>query len=100
MFTLVHSFSGGTTPGSLASPTLDAAGNIYGTSENNGHQAGLVFELMPVSGGWTYTSYDFNGNDGGSPSSSVTLDASGNLYGTASLGGGSCDCGVVWEITP
>ena len=100
MFNLVHAFSGRTTPGPLAGPTLDAAGNIYGTSVNNGEQGGLVFELMPASGGWTYTSYDFNGSNGASPSSSVTLDASGNLYGTASVGGGSCDCGVVWELTP
>ena len=100
IFTLVHAFSGRTTPGPLASPTLDAAGNIYGTSENYGEQGGLVFELMPASGGWTYTSYDFKGSNGASPTSSVTLDASGNLYGTASSGGGSCDCGVVWEITP
>ena len=100
-FTQVHSFSGGTTPGPLASPTLDAAGNIYGTSANDGNHSGLVFELMPAGGEWTYTSYNFNGTDGGSPSSGVSLDASGNLYGTASLGGGGgCDCGVVWEITP
>ena len=99
-FTVVHTFSGDTNPGPLATPTLDPAGNIYGTSETNGHQSGLVFELTPASGGWNYTSYDFNGSNGASPQSGVTLDAGGNLYGTASSGGGSCDCGVVWEVTP
>ena len=33
----------------------------------------------------------------------VVLDAAGNIYGTADLGGsGQCleGCGTVWEITP
>ncbi len=100
-FTLVHSFVGGTNPGPLATPTLDAAGNIYGTSETNGKGFGLAFELTPSGGGWNYTAYDFDGSNGNEPGSSVALDASGNLYGTAPIGGTTgCDCGVVWEITP
>jgi uncharacterized repeat protein (TIGR03803 family) len=99
-FTLLHSFSGRTNPGPLATPTLDAAGNIYGTFPYNGEGFGGVFELTPSGGGWTFTSYDFDGSNGDAPSSSVALDASGNLYGTTSSGGTGCACGVVWEITP
>lgn len=98
-FTVLHSFSGQTTPGPLATPTLDAAGNIYGTSETNGEGFGSAFKLTPTGGGWTYTSYDFNQSDGQYPGCSIALDANGNLYGTAPLGGHG-DNGVVWEITP
>lgn len=51
--------------------------------------------------------YQFTGGaDGGSPSSGLLMDASGNLYGTTYYGGstsGSCGnygCGVVFELTP
>jgi len=99
-FTLLHSFAGRTNPGPLATPTLDAAGNIYGTSETNGNNFGFAFKLTPSGGGWNFTSYDFDGSNGNEPGSSVALDASGNLYGTAPVGGTGCDCGVVWQITP
>lgn len=50
--------------------------------------------------------YTFTGGaDGGDPSSSLVMDASGNLYGTTDSGGNlqDCDgygCGVVFELTP
>jgi len=50
--------------------------------------------------------YQFTGGaDGGSPSSSLLMDTSGNLYGTTLYGGigGSCGnsgCGVVFELNP
>jgi uncharacterized repeat protein (TIGR03803 family) len=50
--------------------------------------------------------YQFTGGvDGGGPSSSLVMDASGNLYGTTYNGGsatgscGSSGCGVVFELT-
>jgi uncharacterized repeat protein (TIGR03803 family) len=99
-FTLLHSFSGRTTPGPTATPTLDAAGNIYGTSPYTGEdEFGEAFKMTPTGGGWTYTSYHFDLSDGQHPECSVALDANGNLYGTAPFGGAG-DSGVVWEITP
>jgi uncharacterized repeat protein (TIGR03803 family) len=83
----------------------DAAGNIYGTSVQGGtYGGGTVFELSPSSSGWIHTVlYSFTGGaDGGEPYKGVTLDAQGNLYGTAVTGGsGSCDggCGVVFKLT-
>ena len=68
---------------------------------------GWIFELIPSNGGWTYVDlHDFTGGaDGAEPIGDLTLDAQGNLFGTASVGGsmGTCGengCGVVWEITP
>ena len=47
--------------------------------------------------------YSFTGGaDGGEPYKGVTLDAAGNIYGTAVTGGsGSCEggCGVTYKLT-
>ncbi len=102
----MYSFTGGIF-GPFASLSMDAAGNIYGTTDGDGaYGYGNVFKLTPMNGGWSYTDlHDFTGgSDGAYPLySGVALDASGNLYGTAA-GGGSTNCtdgcGVVWEITP
>jgi uncharacterized repeat protein (TIGR03803 family) len=99
-FNLLYSLTGGDGPwGSLV---MDAAGNLYGaTNEEGAYGVGTVFKLTPSGGGWTYTDlYDFTGgNDGEYPICSVILDANGNIYGTAA-GGGAYGYGVVWEITP
>jgi uncharacterized repeat protein (TIGR03803 family) len=103
--TVLWNFSGN--GGSLASLTMDALGNLYGTTYADGSsQKGNVFKLSPSGQGWTYTSlHDFTGgSDGAYPIGGVSLDAHGNLYGTTSSGGtgSACNggCGVVWEITP
>jgi uncharacterized repeat protein (TIGR03803 family) len=45
--------------------------------------------------------YEFQGPpDGYSPSASLILDASGNLYGTTQLGGTGVGAGTVFELTP
>lgn len=75
-------------------------GNLYGAAACGGvYNDGIVFELSPsLGGGWTYKDlHDFDGNDGADPIGRVTLDASGNLYGTA-LTGGSNGVGVVWQV--
>jgi len=102
--------SGSYPPGSYAVLTMDAAGNLYGTTLIDGaYNEGSVFKLTPSDGGWTLTTlHSFTGGaDGGSPYGQVILDANGTIYGTASAGGptvGECQqnlgCGVVWEITP
>ena len=99
-FNLLHTFTGYAGPSD--SLTMDAAGNLYGTSEADGlYQEGTVFKLTPSDGGWTYTDlHDFTGgSDGAFPVGSVTLDSQGNLYGTTNIGG-TANAGVVWEITP
>src|SRR5262245_57360745 len=84
---------------------IDAAGNLYGTSVLGGEfGGGTVWQLSPVGDSWVHTVlYSFTGGaDGGEPYKGVTLDANGNLYGTAVTGGsGSCEggCGVRYRVS-
>jgi len=102
-FDLLYSFSGNTyQPGSYGNLAQDAAGNLYGTTRNDGaNGVGSIFKLTPSGSGWTYTSlHDFTGgSDGGNPYGNLAFDADGNLFGTAKVGGAH-GFGVVWEITP
>jgi uncharacterized repeat protein (TIGR03803 family) len=111
-FQVLHNFSGtkGTYCGLSAALSMDAAGNLYGTTFCDGaNQHGNVFKLTNTPNGWVYSSlYDFTGgSDGSGPTSNVTIDTDGTLYGTASQGGsfaGDCvndnGCGTVWMIKP
>jgi uncharacterized repeat protein (TIGR03803 family) len=88
--------------GPLASLTMDGSGNLYGTAYMDGAAGfGSVFKLTRSGNNWTYTDlHDFTGGaDGGYPGGGVVLDSSGNLYGTAVLGG-SNNLGVLYQITP
>lgn len=100
-FTLLYSQSGN--PQNRASRlTMDAAGNLYGTTYDDGQYGrGSVFKLTPSMGGWTYTSlHDFTGgSDGNGPASPVVLDSHGNVYGTTQLGG-MYGNGVAFQIAP
>ena len=81
---------------------MDAGGNLYGTTFQDGlHSLGSVFKLTNSGGSWTYDSFhDFaGGSDGELPLSNLVSDSSGNLYGTTALGGGN-GAGVIMEITP
>jgi uncharacterized repeat protein (TIGR03803 family) len=100
---LIYSFAGNA-DGEYTDTELvmDPAGNLYGTSVQGGALGGgTVFRVTP-SGVHTVL-YNFSGGaDGGEPYKGVTLDAQGNLYGTAVTGGGgSCEggCGVVYKLT-
>ena len=85
---------------------LDSLGNLYGTTYSGGitgnpacpeNGCGTIFELQPSDSGWTETVlHAFSGDyfsDAGAPRSRLVFDASGNLYGTSSLG-------TAFEISP
>jgi uncharacterized repeat protein (TIGR03803 family) len=79
---------------------FDQAGNIYGTTPNDGtYGGGTAFELTHTGGGWTETILHQFGNtgDGSRPLHSVVLDSAGNAYGTTS-GGGEYGYGSVFQL--
>jgi len=101
-YDFLYGLSGGIGFGPYDKMTMDAAGNLYGTTYADGaYGYGSVFKLTRSEGGWAYTSlHDFTGgSDGASPMCRLAFDSSGNLYGTAS-GGGEHGKGVVFQITP
>jgi uncharacterized repeat protein (TIGR03803 family) len=83
--------------------TIDAAGNVYGTTTTGTETAyGTAFELSPMAGGgWGYKRlHGFTGGlDGGSPQSSLFVDAAGNVFSAAPLGGTFGE-GVFFELSP
>jgi hypothetical protein len=110
-------------PASGGALSLDASGNLYGTTMYGGVNSacnsddggcGSVFELSPPTGGgssWTATVlYSFcslaNCADGEYPYAGVVPDSQGNFYGTTANGGANpgCwngfGCGVVFELSP
>ena len=102
-YNVIHSFSGG---GDGAQPyaglTMDAAGNLYGTTAQGGANAGgTVFKLSKRGSNWVLTPlYSFAGlDDGLNPWGRVTIGKNGTLYGTTYNGGGSGG-GTVFQLRP
>lgn len=87
-------------------PVIDAAGNLYGTTDfggivnEYGIGLGTVFEVTPA--GSETVLYSFPGGKyGSSPQAALLLDQSGNLYSTTYLGGISEDCcGIIFKLSP
>ena len=76
---------------------IDAAGNLYGTTSLGGARGryyvscGTIFKVAPD--GTERVLYALKGgSDGGTPLGGLIADASGNLYGTTSAGGGTSGC--------
>jgi uncharacterized repeat protein (TIGR03803 family) len=111
--TVLHSFKGtggdGATP--VAPVVMDAAGNLYGTTEYGGlyscgpNGCGTVFKIDAT--GKETVLYRFTGIpgvDGMNPEQGLVLDSKGNLYGTTFQGGtydsSGNSYGIVFKITP
>ncbi len=95
--TTLASFNGGNGANPQAGVTLDASGNLFGTTYAGGTaNYGTVFELIHATN-TLVTLASFNSTNGSRPVANVTLDSSGNLFGTTS-GGGTSNCGTVFEI--
>src|SRR6266566_488525 len=94
---VLHTFTGGTDGAiPVARVILDAAGNLYGTTEGGGvANNGVVFELTRrASGGWSERVLHAFLGYGRSPQAGLLRGASGNLYGTVS---GGTSGGLVFE---
>jgi len=101
---------GGTPNGGMA---RDSLGNLYGTTFAGGaYDYGVVFKLTPTGTESVLHSFESTltnaSPDGGYPTSNLTRDSSGNLYGTTEIGGAfSADCkdfiestcGTVFEVS-
>jgi uncharacterized repeat protein (TIGR03803 family) len=107
---LLHSFDcqHGDGCGVLDHPILDAAGNLYGTTEHGGTSkncgggCGTVFELQHMPDGkWKETILHSFGSlgDGAFPGvGALILDSGGNLYGTTDIGRPN-GYGTVFKLT-
>ena len=86
----------------VAGLSMDANGNLFGTtSQGGGAGNGTVFEMVKTSGvyaGTPTTLASFNGSNGSLPPTNLMPDASGNLFSTT-VGGGSNNTGTVFEIS-
>jgi uncharacterized repeat protein (TIGR03803 family) len=77
--------------------TMDAAGDLFGTTANGGaFNDGTVFEIAKGSGAVTVLAV-FNGANGSGPGDGLMLDAAGNIFGTTRYGG-SNGSGTVFEL--
>jgi len=100
--TVLHSFrkKGQLGDYPVAALTIDAAGNLYGTTQEGGAKKtnyGTVFEI--TAGGAFSVLHAFDGTDGSQPLADLYLDQSGDLFGTTSYGG-EYNYGTVFELTP
>ena len=95
------SFNGANGAIPFGSLIADAAGDLFGTTENGGaNNDGTVFEIKKTVAGYASTPttlVSFNGTDGALPAGSLIADAAGDLFGTTSAGGANGD-GAVFEI--
>jgi uncharacterized repeat protein (TIGR03803 family) len=112
-FRLLHSFTGADGAGSSAALVADAAGNLYGTTQNGGPGAcndgygvgcGVLFTVDKT--GTVTVLHNFTGGtDGANPGAALIRDAAGNFYGTTLYGGGgtlcrsnNMGCGTVFKL--
>lgn len=101
-FKVIHTFSGLDGANPTAGVTMDAAGNLYGTTFGVGPIAGTVFELRHVGSSWLLApSFDFQTFSDGADPDGVIIGTNGSIYGTTRSGGGApCQCGIVFKLRP
>ena len=97
--TVLHAFGAtgdGTSPDGAI--TIDANGNMYGTTDYGGATNNGTIWKYDASGKYK-TLYSFTGTDGSFIRGRLIRDKKGNLYGTALFGGANGD-GSVFKLSP
>jgi uncharacterized repeat protein (TIGR03803 family) len=100
-YTVLHDFTSVFTAGvPIGSPVLDPFGNIYGTTVYGGiggnYGNGTIFRL--ASDGTFSLVHKFDAINGALPFGRLVSDSQGNIFGTASQGGGSTGGGVIFKL--
>ncbi|WP_353228619.1 choice-of-anchor tandem repeat GloVer-containing protein [Novosphingobium sp.] len=93
-------FNGTNGSNSLDGLVIDAAGNLFGTTNNGGANGlGTVFELVKGASGYgaLTTLASFSGANGSYPRGLI-VDAAGNLFGETIQGGATGVMGTVFEL--
>jgi uncharacterized repeat protein (TIGR03803 family) len=96
--TALASFNSSTGDFPNGSLIADSSGNLFGVAEQGGaSHAGTVFELAQGSGTITVLA-SFDSTNGSVPIGNLSLDSTGNLFGTAYTGGAN-GFGTVFELS-
>jgi hypothetical protein len=101
---ILHAFDGQDGAEPLAGVTLDAFGNLYGTTYSGPNGLGLIYQLVIPSGKsntWKMqVLHQFDQYDGENPTAPLIFDASGNLLGTAIRGSANSVYGSIYQLRP
>ncbi|HEY5048217.1 MAG TPA: choice-of-anchor tandem repeat GloVer-containing protein [Rhizomicrobium sp.] len=109
-YNVVYAFAGGSDGAApQAGVSMDAAGNLYGTTFNGGGVGvcqdvggcGTVFKIAPDGAETVLVSFDYT--NGAFPLSTPFVDKSGDVYGTTLEGGAGIDAGgdgTIFKIAP
>jgi uncharacterized repeat protein (TIGR03803 family) len=97
--TTLRSFDGTNGASPFAGLTADAAGNLYGSTQQGGPDGqGTIYRLAAGTFAFS-TVVSFSGTNGANPSAMLLRDPAGNLYGTTQQGG-SGNAGTVFRLNP
>ena len=99
--TVLHAFHGRSDGNVPVAVVLDAAGNLYGTTQSgpNANICGTIFKLDTLGNLTNLHSFDSAGSDGCFPVGALIQGAAGNLYG-ATMGGGALQDGTLFRVKP
>jgi uncharacterized repeat protein (TIGR03803 family) len=100
--TILYSFqNAGDGKSPWAGLVMDQSGNLYGATNDGGSAGGgTIFELSPSGNSWTFNVlYSLAGQAGGGVEAALSIDAAGNLYGTAVWNGAHRPYGSVFKLT-